>query len=298
MKKKVKGETVFQVVINVILILLVLSCILPFLLLISSSFTEETALINHGYNFWPRVFSINAYTYLLNQAATVFRSYGVTIFVTAAGTVLSLIIGPMLAYPLSRQDFKLKNVLSFVVFFTMLFNGGLVPTYMLWTQFFNIKNTIWALIFPSLLLNAFYIMLMKNYFKTNIPFELIEAAKIDGAGEFFTYFKIVLPLSLPILATVGLFVGIGYWNDWTNGLYYITDAKLFSLQNLLNRMMQNISYLASSDSASLVGSSNMILPSSGMRMAMAVIGVVPIMIFYPFFQKYFVKGMTVGAVKG
>lgn len=298
MKKKVKGETIFQIVINVILILLVLSCILPFLLLISSSFTDEMALINNGYNFWPTKFSLDAYVYLLNQAATVFRSYGVTIFVTVVGTVISLIIGPMLAYPLSRPDFKLKNVLSFVVFFTMLFNGGLVPTYMLWTQFFQIKNTIWALIFPSLLLNAFYIMLMKNYFKTNIPIELIEAAKIDGAGEFRTYFKVILPLSLPILATVGLFVGIGYWNDWTNGLYYITDAKLFSLQNLLNRMMQNISYLASSDSASLVGSSNMILPSSAMRMAMAVIGVVPIMVFYPFFQKYFVKGMTVGAVKG
>ncbi len=298
MKKKIKGETVFQIVINVILILLVLSCILPFLLLISSSFTDEMALINNGYNFWPTKFSLDAYAYLINQAATVFRSYGVTIFVTVVGTVLSLLIGPMLAYPLSRPDFKLNNVLSFVVFFTMLFNGGLVPTYMLWTQFFHIKNTIWALIFPSLLLNAFYIMLMKNYFKTSIPMELIEAAKIDGAGEFRIYFKVVLPLSLPILATVGLFVGIGYWNDWTNGLYYITDAKLFSLQNLLNRMMQNISYLASSDSASIVGNTNMVLPSSAMRMAMAVIGVVPIMILYPFFQKYFVKGMTVGAVKG
>ncbi len=298
MKRKIKGETVFQIVINVILILLVLSCILPFLLLISSSFTDEMALINNGYNFWPTKFSLDAYAYLINQAATVFRSYGVTVFVTIVGTALSLIIGPMLAYPLSRPDFKLRNVLSFVVFFTMLFNGGLVPTYMLWTQFFQIKNTIWALIFPSLLLNAFYIMLMKNYFKTNIPMELIEAAKIDGAGEFRTYFKVILPLSLPILATVGLFVGIGYWNDWTNGLYYITDSKLFSLQNLLNRMMQSVSYLASSDSASLVGSSNTILPSSAMRMAMAVIGVVPIMVFYPFFQKYFVKGMTVGAVKG
>ena len=298
MKKKIKGETVFQIVINVILILLVLSCILPFLLLISSSFTDEMALINNGYNFWPTKFSLDAYAYLINQAATVFRSYGVTIFVTVVGTVLSLLIGPMLAYPLSRPDFKLNNVLSFVVFFTMLFNGGLVPTYMLWTQFFHIKNTIWALIFPSLLLNAFYIMLMKNYFKTSIPMELIEAAKIDGAGEFRIYFKVVLPLSLPILATVGLFVGIGYWNDWTNGLYYITDAKLFSLQNLLNRMMQNISYLASSDSASIVGNTNMVLPSSAMRMAMAVIGVVPIMILYHFFQKYFVKGMPVGAVKG
>lgn len=296
--RKIKGDTVFQIVINVILIILVLSCILPFILLIMASFTEESVLIADGYSFWPKVFSLDAYIYLANQAPTILRSYGITIFITVVGTGISLLIGPMLAYPLSRRDFKLRNVLSFVVFFTMLFNGGLVPTYMMWTQIFNIKNTIWALIFPALLLNAFYIMLMKNYFKTNIPMELIEAGKIDGAGEFYIFFKVVFPLSLPILATVGLFVGIGYWNDWMNGLYYVTDAKLFSLQNLLNRMMQNINYLASAEGASVAGAGNIIMPSSAMRMAMAVIGVLPIMVLYPFFQKYFVKGMTVGAVKG
>lgn len=296
--KKPKGASVFQVVINIILILLVLTCILPFVLLILASFTEESVLISDGYSFFPKAFSLDAYIYLANQAPVILRSYGITLLVTAVGTIISLIIGPMLAYPLSRPDFKLRNPLSFVVFFTMLFNGGLVPTYMMWTQFFHIKNTIWALIFPGLLLNAFYIMLMKNYFKTNIPMELIEAAKIDGAGEFYTFFKVVMPLSLPILATVGLFVGIGYWNDWMNGLYYVTDSHLFSLQNLLNRMMQNINYLASAEGASVVGANSVVMPSSAMRMAMAVIGVVPILILYPFFQKYFVKGMTVGAVKG
>lgn len=293
-----KGDRVFQVVINIILIILVLTCILPFVLLISASLTEESTLIREGYNFWPQKFSLNAYAYMFQQAEMIVRSYGVTLLITIVGTTISLIIGPMLAYPLSRSDFKFANPMSFVVFFTMLFNGGLVPTYMMWTQFFHIKNTIFALIFPALLLNAFYIMLMKNYFKNNIPPALIESAKIDGAGEYYTFFKIVLPLSLPILATVGLFVGIGYWNDWMNGLYYVTEPKLFSLQNLLNRMMQNINYLASSENAAIVGNTNMILPSSAMRMALAVIGVLPIMVLYPFFQKYFVKGMTVGAVKG
>ena len=187
--------------------------------------------------------------------------------------------------------------MSFMVFFTMLFNGGLVPTYMMWTQIFHIKNTLPALIIPALLLNAFNVMLMKNYFKMNIPYSLIEAAKIDGAGEFFIFYRVVMPLSKPIMATVGLFVGINYWNDWMNGLYYVTDANLFSLQNFLNRMMQNINYLATAEGAE-VAQGSMIMPSSSMRMALAVIGVLPIMVLYPFFQKYFVKGMTVGSVKG
>lgn len=203
----------------------------------------------------------------------------------------------MLAYPLSREDFKLHNVMSFLVFFTMLFNGGLVPTYMMWTQIFHIKNTLLALIVPALLLNAFNVMLMKNYFKMNIPHSLIEAAKIDGAGEFRIFYKVVMPLSKPIMATVGLFVGINYWNDWMNGLYYVTDANLFSLQNFLNRMMQNINYLATAEGAEAVQGA-MVMPSSSMRMALAVIGVLPIMLLYPFFQKYFVKGMTIGSVKG
>ncbi len=295
--KKIKGETIFQIVINIILTVLTLCSLLPFVLLIMSSFTQESSLIAEGYRFWPKVFSLDAYRYILSRAGTIFRAYGITLLVTAVGTTLSLLLTPMLAYPLSRPDFKLCNVMSFMVFFTMLFNGGLVPTYMMWTQFFHIKNTVWSLIFPGLLINAFNVMLMKNYFKMSIPFSLIEAAKIDGAGEFYTFYKVVLPLSKPIMATVGLFVGIGYWNDWQNGLYYVTDAKLFSLQNFLNRMMQNINYLATADGAE-AAKGTVIMPSASMRMALAVIGVIPIMVLYPFFQKYFVKGMTIGSVKG
>ena len=295
--RKLKSETTFQIVINIILIFLTLCSLLPFVLLIMSSVTQESALIADGYQFWPRVFSLDAYRYIIARAGTIFKAYGITMLVTLVGTTISLIITPLLAYPLSRQDFKLHNVMSFLVFFTMLFNGGLVPTYMMWTQIFHIKNTLPALIIPALLLNAFNVMLMKNYFKMNIPYSLIEAAKIDGAGEFFIFYRVVMRLSKPIMATVGLFVGINYWNDWMNGLYYVTDANLFSLQNFLNRMMQNINYLATAEGAE-VAQGSMIMPSSSMRMALAVIGVLPIMLLYPFFQKYFVKGMTVGSVKG
>lgn len=179
----------------------------------------------------------------------------------------------------------------------MLFNGGLVPTYMVYTQLFDLKNTLMALIIPSLLMNAFFVMLMRTFFLTSIPAAVIESAKIDGAGEFRIFVRIVLPLSLPILATVGLFQTIHYWNDWFNGMVYVTDDKLYSLQNLLNRILLDIQFLSSSNFGSQTElSAN--TPTESVRMALAVIGVLPILIAYPFFQKFFVKGLTVGAVKG
>jgi putative aldouronate transport system permease protein len=292
---KMKGDFTFQLGINAVLMILALASIMPFLLLVIASLTDESALLLNGYSFFPERFSLNAYNYLFNQSSMLLRAYGITLLVTILGTTLSLIITPMLAYPLSRRDFSKRNLFSFIVFFTMLFNGGLVPSYLMWTQIFHVKNTIFALIFPALMLNAFYVLLMKNYFSTNIPPELIEAAKIDGAGEFKVFYKIILPLSLPMMATVGLMVGIGYWNDWTNGLYYLTDQKLFSLQNVLNRIITDIQFLAQNEAGQKV---NVELPSTGIRMAIAVVGVLPIMALYPFFQRYFVKGITIGAVKG
>ena len=168
----------------------------------------------------------------------------------------------------------------------------------MWTRIFHLKNTITALILPGLLMNGFNVILMKNYFAQNIPAELIEAAKMDGAGEFKIFFKMILPLSLPIMATVGLFVGIGYWNDWTNGLYYVTDAKLYSLQNLLNRILQDVQFLNSSTMTNAGVAATTQMPSVSIRMAISVVGILPIMVLYPFFQKYFVKGIAVGAVKG
>jgi len=203
-----------------------------------------------------------------------------------------------LAYPLSRPDLPGRNAFSFIVFFTMLFNGGLVPSYIMWTQYFNIKNTIWALIVPYLMLNAFYVIMMRTYFTTNIPNEIIEAARIDSAGELRILVTVVLPMSLPMIATLGLMVGLLYWNNWTNGLYFLTDTKLFSIQNILNRMLRDAQFIASGMAGEQAAELAASLPTTGIRMAVAVLGALPIMIIYPFFQKYFVKGITIGAVKG
>jgi putative aldouronate transport system permease protein len=295
MSSKKTNDRAFQLLIHIVLALLSLAALLPFILLFTSSLTAETSLLVDGYSFFPKKWSLKAYSYVFRtNGENVFRAYGITIFITAVGTFLSLLISPMLAYAVSRRDYGKRNIISFLIFFTMIFNGGFVSSYIMWTRLFFIKNTIFALIFPQLLFNGFYIMLMKSYFSMNVHPSLIEAAKIDGAGEFRIYFEIVVPLSLPIIATIGLMVGIGYWNDWQLGLYYITDTKLYSLQNLLNRILTNAKFLASiSNSASV----QVELPSIGVRMAMAVIGVIPIMILYPFFQRYFIKGITLGGVK-
>lgn len=226
------------------------------------------------------------------------RSYAVSIFVTFFGTAVSVLLTTMLAYPMSRKTFKYRNILAFFVFFTMLFNGGIVPSYIMWTRIFHIKDTIWALIIPNYLVNAFNVILVKNYFTNNIPDALIEAAQIDGATEFEIFRKIIMPLAVPTVATISLFTGISYWNDWTNGLYYISNEKLYSIQQLLMKIMNNIEALRSNSNASLLGTGAVELPGASIRMAMAVIGILPVMIIYPFIQKYLVKGVVVGAVKG
>lgn len=298
MERSVKGngEKVFQTVIVVILSILLLAAVLPFILLIASSLSDEATLLQQGYGFWPKQFSLYAYEYLfVTNTVTIFRAYGITFFITIVGTILSLLIGPMLAWPLSRKDYPRARVLTFVIFFTMLFNGGMVPSYIMWTNIFHIKNSLLALILPNLVFNGFYIILYKNNFKSNIHPALIEAARLDGAGEFYIYRKIVMPLSLPILATVGLMVGIGYWNDWVNGLYYITDTRLYRLQVFLNNMMSNMRALVSMSSGMDVGIGE--LPAISIRMAIAVIGTLPILVLYPFFQKAFVAGIALGGVK-
>ena len=215
---------------------------------------------------------------------------------TAFGTVFSVLITTMLAYPMSRKAFRYRNVLAFFVFFTMLFNGGIVPAYIMWTKIFHIKNTIWALIIPNYLVNAFNVILVKNYYQNNIPDALIESAQIDGASELTIFFKIMLPLAIPTVATISLFTGLAYWNDWTNGLYYISDQKFYSIQMLLMNIMNNIMALRSN--VDLVGTGAVDLPGTSIRMAMAVIGILPILIIYPLVQKYLVRGVVVGAVKG
>lgn len=295
---KNKEDKIFQVVANTFMMLLSAACILPFILLIASSITEENSLIKNGYSYLPKIISFDAYTYLWAEASTIFRAYGITIFVTVVGTVISLAITSALAYPLSRKDLPMRKSLTFLVFFTMLFNGGLVPTYLVYTQGFHIKNTIFALIVPGLLMNGFNIMLMRTFFITSIPDAVIESAKVDGASEIKIFYKIILPLSLPILATVGLFQGIAYWNDWYNGLIYITKPNLYSIQMILNRIITDAQFLASGNLGSSVSEAASKVPNTAVRMAIAVIGVIPILIAYPFFQKYFVKGIVIGAVKG
>lgn len=285
----------YQIIINIILALLALICVLPFILLISSSVTAETALIKTGYRFWPTELDFAAYKYLLIDSTSILRGYLISFFVTITGTITGLVLTTLYAYPLSRKNLPGKNVFSFYIFFTMLFNGGLVPSYIMWTQTFHIKNTIFALIVPSLLLNAFNIIMMRTYFTTNIPDEVIEAARIDGAGEMYILRKVVLPMSTPILATLTLLIGLSYWNDWMNGLYYVNKDTLYSIQVLLKKMLDDIEMIKK---AAAAGASTMKMPSTSIRMAVAVMGVLPVLCIYPFFQKYFVKGIVIGAVKG
>ncbi len=294
-----KNERIAQIIINIFFITLCLLVVLPFLLLFLSSITDESTLIINGYSFFPKKFSLDAYKYIFRSGASLVRALGISLLITAAGTAGSLLITPMLAYPLSRSEFKYRGLVTFLIFFTMLFNGGMVSSYVMWTRYLNVKNTIWALLLPNLLMSGFNVILVKNFFVSNIPGELIESARIDGAGENKIYFSIVLPLAKAIMATIGLFTAIGYWNDWTNGLYYITKrTDLFSLQNYLNRILQDIQYLSSAANKASTYTTNMTMPTTSVRMALAVVGVIPIMALYPFFQKYFVKGIIIGAVKG
>lgn len=294
----VESKNSFQFFSNLIMALIALFCLFPFILLIVSSFTEEATLISDGYSLFPAKFSVESYSYMFKNSQTILRAYGITAFVSVVGTTISMLLTILMAYPLSRKDLPFRNAVAFYVFFTMLFNGGLVPSYIMWTRYLGIKNTIWALIIPALLLNAFYIIMMRTYFSTSIPDAVIEAARIDGAGEWRILFGIVLPMSLPMIATLGLLIGLGYWNDWKNGLYYLTDTKLFSIQNMLNTMLQDVRFLASGGAGANSGEIAANMPSVGIKMAIAVVGALPIMIIYPFFQKYFVKGITIGAVKG
>ncbi len=275
-----------------------LIALIPIILIVIASFTDEKTLLANGYSFFPQKWSIDAYTYMAQQWSTIGRAYMISTVVTLIGTVVSVLITTMIAYPMSRKNFRYRNILSFFVFFTMLFNGGVVPSYMMWTQIFNIKNTIWALILPNYLCGAFNIFLVRNYYTGSIPDALIESAQIDGASELTIFFKIILPLAIPTVATISLFTALVYWNDWVNALYYIQKPQYYGIQNLLIRIMNNIQYLKSGAASVAVGTGSVDLPGTAVRMSMAVIGILPIVIIYPFVQKYFVKGVVVGAVKG
>lgn len=298
---RTREDKLFNAVGHIVMILMTLAALIPIILMFISSLTDNDALLRNGYSFTPEKWSTYAYEWVFAfNGGMVLRAYGISFLVTGIGTVCSLVLTTCLAYGLSKKGLPGRNILTFYVFFTMLFNGGLVPTYINYTNVFHIKDTIFALLIPSLLMNAFNILLMKSYFVTSVPDEILEAAYIDGAGEIKTMVKIAVPLAKPIIATVALFAGIAYWNDWNNGfIYLVRRTDLYSIQNLLNRLMQNIQALV--QNASDISGSNQGLaeiPAVTVRMAMATLGIIPVVVVYPFIQKNFVKGITLGGVKG
>ena len=293
-----KGERHVQVIAHVLMILLAVLALAPFLLMVSGSLTSDNALIKTGYRFLPSEFSLASYQYLFGESAQIGRAYLITIIVTVSGTVLSVLISSMAAFALGqRQVPGLKFV--FVLFLIpMLFSGGIVASYINYTNIFHIKDTLLAYIVPNYLVSVFNIILIRNYISSSLPDSLTEAAEIDGAGIGRIYFTMVLPLCKPILATTGLLTAVGYWNDWMNGLYYINDSKLYTVQVLLDQMNKNVQFLASHSNNAAIGMSSASIPTISTRMAIAVVGILPIVIIYPFFQDYFKSGITMGAVKG
>lgn len=277
---------------HVVLIIVSVFAILPFWMLITASLSDETLAVQHGYKLIPEQWSLTAYKYLLSKWQMFGKGYLITLVVTVVGVVLCVLITMMFAYMLSRPNLPCEKLFMLFIIFPMLFNGGLVATYIMYAQTFHIKNTLFALLVPNLITNSFYIIMVRNYFKSNIPIELIEAARIDGTSEVGIFFKIVMPLSKPIMATLALLSGVAYWNDWQNGMYYLDDQNLYGIQNILNAVNESTKYL-------MQGAGNAAqMPTETARMAAAVIGIIPILIVYPFFQEYFVKGITMGAVKG
>ena len=285
----------YTVVLHIILVLVTASMLLPIVLLFMSSITDDATLAANGYSFFPEKFSLDAYSYLFEHSTTILRAYGITIVVTIVGTLVGLFLTSTLAFALSLPDLPGRRTISFLVFFTLLFNGGLVPAYIMWSEI-GVRNTLLAYILPSLMVNAFNVILMRTYYQVNVPSEVYEAAKMDGAGYFRIYFRIVLPLGKPIMVTIGLFIALLYWNDWTNGLYYVNDSEMYSIQTYLNAIVRDIQAVASNSSGG-TGSTTM-LPQVSIRMAVAFVALLPLLVIYPMLQKYFAKGIMLGAVKG
>lgn len=285
---------VAHALIHAALVVLTVAFALPLLLIIASSFSTEQDIALHGYSLWPSHMTLAAYQYLFNNGDLILSGYEVTIVVTLVGTVASLTVMALLGYAISRRDFRFRRAISFFTLFTMLFNGGLVPTYILMTQVLQMQDNLLAYILPYLVI-PLYVLLLRTYF-AGLPTELIEAAKLDGAGEWRIFFRIVVPMSKPALATVGLLIMLVYWNDWFQGLLYITNSHLMSLQYLLYQISQNIQFLNTSASQSSV--STTAIPTQSVLMAMAVLAIGPIVFAFLFTQRYFVRGITLGGLKG
>lgn len=287
---------IMNIVLNVVAAAFALACIFPFVFVLILSFTDEQALAMNGYRLIPEKWSTFAYEYLFQNGYQLLQSYLVTIVVTVLGTLISVTVIALYAYGISRSNFKYRKFFTFMALFTMLFNGGMVPTFIVVTQVLNLKDTIWALILP-MAMNAFYIIIMRTFFK-GLPDGIIESGKIDGATEFQIFYKIVFPLSLPGLATIGLFCTLGYWNDWFNALMYIDNPNLVPLQSMLMRIESSMEFILQNANNSGLSIAASALPQETSRMAMVVLATGPIVLAYPFFQRFFIQGLTIGSVKG
>lgn len=291
--KKSKGEIVFDIVVYAIAALFCIYCLYPFAIILGSSFETESNFAVHGFPIIPRDFTLKAYQMVLGDSQ-IFKAYGVTIFTTIVGTLVSMFLTITMAYPLSLKKVKFRNVITFFVYFTMLFGGGLVPTYLLVSKTLNMKNNIFVLIIP-VAFGAWNMFLMRNFFN-GIPGELAESAYMDGANDFQILAKIILPVSVPGIATISLFYALGYWNQWFNAMLYIEESNLFPLQYLLMRMLRNVE--AMREMARTTGVSMGEIPTNSLRMATTVVAIGPIVLLYPYVQKFFTSGLTVGAIKG
>jgi multiple sugar transport system permease protein/putative aldouronate transport system permease protein len=293
MIKENLSDKLLKWVFYIIITLFAIYCFVPFFAVLASSLTSEADILRNGYMIFPKKFSLEAYK-LIFQDNTIYRAYGVTIFVTFAGTLLSMLFTSALSYAISVKTVKYRNGIAFYVYFTMLFHGGLVANYLLISKYLGMRDSIWVLIIPTMI-SAWNMFLLRNFFAT-IDESLAESAKIDGANDAYILFRIILPLSLPALATIGLFYALGYWNSWFNALLFINDPNKFPLQYLIQRIMNNIDYV--NQVAASVNVPNFIAPTITVRLATTIVTIGPIIFLYPFLQKYFVKGLMVGAVKG
>lgn len=296
-----KTKSVFKaskILIHSVLFTFGMFCLLPMILVVSISLTDEDVLLKNGYSFIPEKISLLAYQLLFKFPGQIINAYSVTIFVTVTGSVLGVLIITMLAYSISRRDYKYRNITSFIVFFTLMFNGGLIPWYIVISKYLHLKNALPVLFIPYLA-NAWYVLLMKG-FLSSIPYELFESAKIDGAKELTIFYRIVLPLSKPGIATIALFYALVYWNDWWLPLLFIDNTKLVTLQLLLYRIMSNIQFALRMMNTRNMNLGNKVIspPELSTRMAMCILAAGPMLFVFPFFQKYFIRGLTVGSIKG
>ncbi len=288
-----------QGLLGFILLLYTLFCFLPVLLVVIAAFTDEISINQNGFSFWPEKWSLSGMNAVLKYGKQLAVSYGVTIGITVVGVVIGLFFMSMFAYAISRKDFELRKFLNIYLIIPMLFSGGQLSCYIIFTSMYNLKNTYWILILP-LCVSTMNVIILRTYIANSIPEELMEAAKIDGAGEYRTFFQITFPLLKPSLAAVGFMMATGYWNDWQNALLYITDANKKPLQLLLVNIQKSIEFLLNNNNVPAAARAAMggAIPQYSSTMATVLVVVGPIVIVYPFFQKYFVKGLTVGSVKG